>query len=100
MYEETGLEVELQRFVLDMRLDIVCPDGPIPWRSLVFLAKPVGGELKPIDTYEIFNVKLMSREDLLGEVSQLMIDSGLGGFKYRAFLTRSFFESADELNLL
>ncbi len=99
MLEETGLEIELERFVLDMRLDVVCSDGVIPWRSLVFLAKPIGGSMKPIDTYEIFDVKLMKREDLLSSV-QLMIESGWGGFKYRAFLTESFFRQADNLGLL
>jgi len=28
-----------------------------------------------------------------------MVESGWGGFKYRAFLTKSFFERIDELGL-
>ena len=99
MYEETGLTIRLTRFVLDMRLDVVCKDRTIPWRSLVFLAEPIAGEMKPIDTREIFDVTVMSREQLIGEVAQLMEDSGWGGFKYRAFLTREFFKRIDELNI-
>ncbi|MGY5881160.1 MAG: NUDIX hydrolase [Candidatus Thorarchaeota archaeon] len=100
MYEETGLEVRLLRFILDMYLDVVCLDGEtIPWRSLVFLAEPIGGTMKPVDTYEIFDVKVMSREDLLGNVDKLMIESGWGGFSYRSFLTREFFKRLDELNI-
>lgn len=99
MYEETGLEVRLLRFVLDMYLDVVCADGVIPWRSLVFLAEPIGGTMKPIDTYEIFDVKIMSRGDMLGDVDKLMIESGWGGFAYRSFLTREFFKRIDELNI-
>ncbi|MFW9795536.1 MAG: NUDIX hydrolase [Candidatus Thorarchaeota archaeon] len=99
MYEETGLTVELTRFVLDMHLDIICKDRTIPWRSLVFLAKPIDGEMKPIDTREIFDVTVMTREQLTGVVATLMENSGWGGFKYRAFLTREFFKRIDELNI-
>jgi hypothetical protein len=65
----------------------------------VFLAESVAGEIKPVDTREIFDATVMSREQLLGEVTQLMEDSGWGGFKYRAFLTREFFRRFDELNI-
>ena len=99
MFEETGLEVRLLRFVLDMYLDVVCTDRTIPWRSLVFLAEPTGGKMKPVDTYEIFDVKVMSRADLLGDVDKLMLESGWGGFAYRSFLTREFFRRLDELNI-
>lgn len=99
MYEETGLTIRLTNFVLDLRLDVVCKDRTIPWRSLVFLAEPIAGEMRPIDTREIFDVTVMSREQLIGEVAQLMEDSGWGGFKYRAYLTREFFKRADELNI-
>ncbi len=99
MYEETGLEIELLSFVLDSRLDVVCEDGTIPWRSLVFLSRAIGGEMGAVDTNEIFEVKTMSREEMLGEPLRLMEESGWGGFRYRAFLTRSFFEQLDSLGL-
>lgn len=99
MHEETGLEIRLLRFVLDSRLDVVCEDGTILWRSLVFLSETTGGEIGAVDTYEIYDVRTMSREEMLGEPLRLMDASGWGGFKYRAFLTRSFFEHLDELGL-
>ena len=99
MHEETGFKVRLDRFVLDMHLLIICDDRQISWRSLVFLATPIGGEMKPIDTQEIFDVAVMTREHLLGTVDRLMEESGWGGFKYRAFLTREFFRRLDELNI-
>jgi 8-oxo-dGTP pyrophosphatase MutT (NUDIX family) len=99
MYEETGLTVQLNRFVLDMHLDVICKDRTIPWRSLVFLATPVDGEMKPVDTREIFDVKVMTRQDLLNDVDRKMRESGWGGFEYRAFLTRMFFQRIDELNI-
>ena len=99
MYEETGLEVRLLNFVLDVYLDVVCSNETISWRSLVFLAEPISGVMKPIDTHEIFDVKVMSREDLLGTVNTRMITSGWGGFAYRSFLTLEFFKRLDELNI-
>jgi len=99
MYEETGLEIRLLGFVLDMHLDVVCTDETIPWRSLVFLAEPVGGTMQPIDTREIFDVKVMTRHELLGDVDKLMIESGWGGFAYRSYLTCEFFKRLDELNI-
>jgi 8-oxo-dGTP pyrophosphatase MutT (NUDIX family) len=99
MYEETGLDIRLLRYVLDSRLDVVCTDGVIPWRSLVFLAEVTDGKMGAVDTYEIFDVKTMSREEMLGKVAQLMEESGWGGFLYRVHLTRSFFEQLDALDL-
>jgi 8-oxo-dGTP pyrophosphatase MutT (NUDIX family) len=97
MLEETGLEIKLKRFVLDLTLDVRCEDGIIPWRSFVFLAEAVSGEMKEIDTFEIYAVKLVSRENMLGPIDALMKNSGWGGFEYRAFLTRMFFEEKDRL---
>ena len=99
MYEETGLTIQLERFVLFMHLDVICKDRTIPWRSLVFLATPVGGEMKPIDTREIFDVTIMSRQVLLNDVDKRMRESGWGGFEYRSYLTRMFFQRIDELNI-
>jgi len=99
MYEETGLTIQLERFVLLMHLDVICKDRTIPWRSLVFLATPVGGEMKPIDTREIFDVTVMSRQELLSDVDKKMRESGWGGFEYRSFLTRKFFQRLDKLNI-
>ncbi len=95
MYEETGMHVKLRRFVLDVHLDVICNDTAITWRSLVFLADAISGNMKEIDTYEIYSVRLMSKEELLSTVDELMENSGWGGFKYRAFLTREFFKALD-----
>jgi ADP-ribose pyrophosphatase YjhB (NUDIX family) len=99
MREETGLFVRLVRLVLYLNLDVVCRDETIPWHSFVFLAEPLSGEMKPIDTHEIYEVVAMTREKLLGDIDKLMTQSGWGGFAYRAFLTREFFKTLDSLNI-
>jgi 8-oxo-dGTP pyrophosphatase MutT (NUDIX family) len=98
MHEETGLDIALKRFILDSHLNVVCADGSIPWRSLVFLAEVMGGKMEPVDTYEIYDVQVMTRDELLTGVDKLMEASGWGGFKYRAFLTRSFFDELDRVS--
>jgi hypothetical protein len=95
MFEETGLDVELRRFVLDLTLDVKCGGEVIPWRSLVFLGEETGGEMHAIDTREIYAVKVTTREEMTGHIAELMEKSGWGGFAYRAFLTKSFFEALD-----
>jgi ADP-ribose pyrophosphatase YjhB (NUDIX family) len=99
MHEETGFQIELRHFVLDLSLDVRCSEGVIPWRSLVFLADRVGGDLDPIDKREIFDIRISTREEMIGPIATLMEGSGWGGFEYRAFLTRSFFEELDRLGL-
>ena len=89
----------LIKFVLDMSLTVHCGKETIPWRSLVFLADKAGGEMKPIDSHEISGITVMTKEQLLGPVTKLMKKSGMGGFKYRAFLTKSFFEALEKLGL-
>ncbi len=97
MYEETGLHIRLRRFLLDIDLMIRCGETIIPWRSLVFLADVVGGEISPIDRREIYDARVMTREQILGEMNELMERTGWGGFRYRAFLSRSFFKYLDAL---
>jgi hypothetical protein len=65
----------------------------------VFLAEPIGGEMVPIDTFEIYEVRRMTREDLLSDIENRMIESGWGGFQYRAYLQRTFFELMDKMGL-
>ncbi|MFX1300461.1 MAG: NUDIX hydrolase [Promethearchaeota archaeon] len=94
--EETGFEVEIERFVLESHVLLSCRDRPpIPWVSYVFLARVVGGQLGAKDVQEISDVQLRSREELLTEIRPLMLASGLGGFEYRAKMTDVFFEELD-----
>jgi len=94
--EETGFDVEIDRFVLESHVLLSCGDRPpIPWVSYVFLARVVGGQLGAKDVREISDVQLRSREELLTEIRPLMLASGLGGFKYRAKMTDAFFEELD-----
>jgi 8-oxo-dGTP pyrophosphatase MutT (NUDIX family) len=98
--EETGFDVEIDRFVLEAHAILRSGNLPVvPWVSYVFLAHVIGGQLGAKDLKEISDVQLRTRGELLTDVRPLMLASGLGGFEYRAKMTDAFFEQLDALNL-
>jgi 8-oxo-dGTP diphosphatase len=97
--EETGLEIKLERFILESYVRLRHENITVDWVSYVFLAKAIGGQLGAEDVKEISDVQLKTREELLEDIRPLMLASGLGGFKYRALLTDAFFNQLDLLKL-
>jgi len=86
-WEETGLEVALTRYLLRVRALFVC-DGEVErWVSHVFAARAVGGRLDPKDRREISVARLVTFDELRGPIRRALLDSGLGGLRYRALLT-------------
>jgi ADP-ribose pyrophosphatase YjhB (NUDIX family) len=86
-YEETGAVVELQRYLLRAYVTFLYRGREVPWTSHVFRAKYISGELKPIDTKEIAEVRQVLLAELQGEIKTRMLASGSGGLAYRAALT-------------
>lgn len=84
-YEETGTKIQLDRYILQVHVNFVCGKSYIPWRTHVMAAHYLEGELRPIDTREIREVKLaeLSEFDDFKEIINYL-DSG--GLKYRARL--------------
>lgn len=91
-YEETGLAVKLERYVLRVYAIFTCGDESESWTSHVFQARYVSGELGQIDTEEISDVKLVSLEELSTTIRDCMLASGSGGLKYRVLLTDAALE--------
>ncbi len=86
-WEETGLEVELTRYLLRVRALFSC-DGEVErWVSHVFAARAIGGRLDPKDRREISAAQLVTLDELRGPIRRALFDSGLGGLRYRALLT-------------
>src|SRR3954447_3577217 len=46
--EETGLRIELERYLVDMRARFL-HEGPLEWRTHVFLARTADDEIAPLD---------------------------------------------------
>lgn len=85
--EETGLEVELDRYIL--RSHVVFHRGPleVEWTTHVFTAHRAGGDLKPLDTKEISEVRTVNIHELNSSIREHLLSSASGGLHYRAALT-------------
>lgn len=86
-WEETGLEVVLERYLLRVHATFTRRGERARWTSHVFAARAVGGDLDPKDTREIAGVRLATVEALRGEIRAALMASDLGGLRYRALLT-------------
>jgi ADP-ribose pyrophosphatase YjhB (NUDIX family) len=87
-WEETGLHVEPERYLLRMRALFTCGRRRRPWTSHVFLARHVSGELRPIDTHEIEAASWVGKERFRDEIVPLLLAAGWGRFCYRLCISR------------
>ncbi len=85
--EETGLDVELSRYVARINARFTSDGRVIEWISHVFEARHVEGEIGPIDTEEIEEARWATLEDIQGEIRQALLDTGWGLLVYRVALT-------------
>jgi len=85
-YEETGTKIELTRYILQVSANFTDGRGHIPWRSHVFTARYISGEIKPIDTREIREVAIASLDDFEKYKEIIRNKTASGGLNYRARL--------------
>ncbi|MHB8895254.1 MAG: NUDIX hydrolase [Candidatus Geothermincolia bacterium] len=85
--EETGLDVELTRYVARINAKFTCDGKVIDWVSHVLEANELAGVLAPIDTHEIAEARWASLDELQGAIRQALLDTGWGLFRYRVALT-------------
>ena len=86
-YEETGLTIQLQRYLLRVRVKFVAPSGTVDWTTHVFTAKAVKGLLKPVDTHEIERARWVTLSELQGKIREAMLSSDRPLLRYRVWLT-------------
>ena len=84
--EETGLEIELDRYILYIQVRFTCGPEAEDWRSLVFTAFRTGGTLRHLDEEEIRDTTWLTIDDLQGPIRQKLLDTGMGLFAYRVAL--------------
>jgi 8-oxo-dGTP pyrophosphatase MutT (NUDIX family) len=87
-YEETGAEVELEKYILRIYVAFTCDDEKVNWTSHIFTARYISGDLKPVDTKEIREVNVLSLDQLAG-LTEKLLESDSGGLHYRAALTEA-----------
>jgi len=85
--EETGLEIELEEYLLRMHVRFTGGEEYLDWTSHVFRARAVGGQLQPRDTSEIAETIYGTIEELQGPIRQALLKSGRGLLAYRVALT-------------
>ena len=85
-YEETGLVVKLDEYILRARVRFTHESDVIDWTSHVFTANPTGGALEPIDVHEIVEARFASVDELSGPIKHALLASGSTGLRYRAEL--------------
>jgi len=83
VWEETGLEVEVERYVLRLRASFEVDRRARPWVSHVFLARWMGGELDPVDTREVETAAWVPVRRFQQEIAPLFTAAGWGRYAYR-----------------
>lgn len=85
--EETGLEIDLVKYLLRIHVRFTSEGDHLDWTSHVFKARAVGGELEPRDKSEIAETVYGELEELQGPIRQALLNSGRGLLAYRVALT-------------
>lgn len=86
-WEETGLDIDLRRYILRVEAGFACGSDRLGWTSHIVTAATQGMELHPHDHDEIREATFKTLEELQGPIRQVLWNSGLGLFRYRCALT-------------
>jgi 8-oxo-dGTP pyrophosphatase MutT (NUDIX family) len=90
--EETGLDVVIEGYLLCVYVTFTCGEESAKWSTHVLLARPVSGELRPLDEKEIAAVRWVGWEELLRKMNPVLRGTGMGGLEYRARLHEKMHE--------
>lgn len=99
-YEETGLVVTLNKYILRAKVRFSHRSSVIKWTSHVFTASSIGGDLQPIDTHEICEARLVTLDELMGSIRNELLASGSTGLRYRSELNDSAIRKLMEERLI
>ncbi len=84
--EETGLDVQVEGYLLYVLVTFTHGDEIARWSTHVLLARPLSNHLDPVDTGEIADARWVDWEELLVKINPVLKGTGLGGLVYRAQL--------------
>lgn len=84
--EETGTEIELERYVLRIEVCFKSETEQVDWTSHIITARHLQGEIDPQDTYEISAARLVHLDEI-PRFREIMLQSNNAGLRYRAYLT-------------
>jgi 8-oxo-dGTP pyrophosphatase MutT (NUDIX family) len=84
-YEETGLDVTLERYLVEARARFLFSDV-LEWRTHVFLATTEDEKLHVHDTDEIAEARWGTLEELAGPLRERLLGTGRAFWRYRVAL--------------
>lgn len=84
--EETGLTVELERYLLRVDSVFTCDGREAPWTTHVFLARALDAEIAPRDLKEIAEARWATVAEIDGKFRPRMLAMGSAGMRYRVDL--------------
>ena len=85
-FEELGIEIELERFLVSSEAQFRCGDEVIDWRTHVFSARTEAQELDPVDVREIAAARWGTTAELAGPLRAAMLETGRALWGYRVAL--------------
>jgi ADP-ribose pyrophosphatase YjhB (NUDIX family) len=94
--EETGLEIELQRYLVAAEALFVYRPHDVPWRTHVFLARTQDEELVPRDQVEIAAARWGTLAELAGPLRARLLETGRAFWRYRVALHDAALAALDE----
>jgi 8-oxo-dGTP pyrophosphatase MutT (NUDIX family) len=84
--EETGAEIELERYLVRAEATFGFADQAVAWQTHVFSASTKATELAPIDTAEIESARWGSAAELAGPIRERLLMTGGALWRYRVAL--------------
>lgn len=84
-FEETGLEIEIQRYLLRVTVDFASPTRHLPWYTHVVTAKALTTTITPHDTKEIREAR-WAPMSIFAEFRERVKEYDRGGIQYRRML--------------
>jgi 8-oxo-dGTP diphosphatase len=84
--EETGLHVELRRYLVDAHALFTNADRELRWRTHVFLAETTDADIVVGDPHEIAEARWGSPAELAGPIRARLLETGRAFWRYRVAL--------------
>ncbi|HEV2593154.1 MAG TPA: NUDIX hydrolase [Gaiellaceae bacterium] len=84
--EETGLRVEIERYLVDAHATFRWDGEVLPWRTHVLLARTADAELAPQDPTEIAGARWGTLDELAGPLRDRLLSTGRALWRYRVAL--------------
>lgn len=85
-HEELGVEVELDRYLVQTHAVFRFADQAVPWQTHVLSATTSAEELDPLDTDEIAEARWGTAAELAGPIRERLLATGRALWRYRVAL--------------